>query len=83
MSMVLTLLEEYRLAVEQNPLRVWRRINIISAAECANILRTTPSTLMKWEGGTLPNNEAMRRIAALTQNPNIAAEWEEWERNLP
>lgn len=78
-----TIVDRWRTAVEDNPLRQWRIEHRMSINECAALLGVTPVTLTKWERGSTPKEENLNRIAAITDNAVTADLWEQWRKTLP
>ena len=79
------LVDRYRAAVMDCPLRVWRIEHGVSLTMAARMLKVTTTTLTKWEHGGTPNTEHMGRIARLLEVTLMEAcdKWAQWESTLP
>lgn len=78
------LLQDYRKAIGDNPLRKWRNSYGVSIVEASTLLRVTTYTIQKWEqGSSVPNRENFAALERVTGKEDIKEKWNEWIAALP
>ena len=74
-----TLTERYGSWRERNPLRRWRLLTFTPMQSVAVVLGVSLTTIKNWEGGsTTPSDETLVRLAELTGDVGLLAEWAQW-----
>ena len=65
--------------LDNNPLRVYRNKNGLSAQDLSEALGVPIDDINAWENGTgLPNNQNFALLADRLDIPTIMIEWKDW-----
>ena len=67
--------------MEENPIRKYRKANGLSVHLFAAMAGVSEYTVQRWERGTTPNDENMKKLEVLI--PGIVDKWAEWEKSKP
>lgn len=76
--------DRHREWVQSNPLRRFRQDNKLSINDAASMLDVGISTIQAWEGGVYtPNEQHMRSLAELVDDPSLPRRWADWNATKP